>query len=162
MTDTSSQFKSIAISVILVASVIVSAVGVGAGVAAAKSGDITATSLTNTIDQDSDGNVSDFDISVTADTTLEDWDSTLNPADPAGEPRFRIQMTGEIDGVIETRELLISDEKSRGTEQEFILSVPQTEIQQFDRGSHTLSVELLDDDGTHLSSYLRRSVRGVV
>jgi hypothetical protein len=84
------------VALLLITGAMIPAVGLGVGVAEAKTGEIRAVSLTNTVDNDADGNFSDFDLNVTANATLIGWDKTLNPTDPRGEPRFRIKLTGEL------------------------------------------------------------------
>lgn len=91
-------------------------------------------SLINTRDADGDGAYEAFSIAVRADTSMDRTDPDGDP----GDPQFAVRVNGEF--------VTTSGRVTRTDDGRFTIDVPQSELEQFGRGTLRVKVQLIDDD----------------
>lgn len=106
-------------------------------------GRIESVEFVNTV-EGSDGGYSNFDVRVTANSTMEDVDPPEH-GDVEGEPYFLIYINGEL--VERSRYVAFEDEGSWGIE------VHPDGIAQFEPGELEITVQLVDRDSTYDDIY---------
>lgn len=130
------------VAVSFVALLLVSASSVGA-VGTTNNPEIIDVTFVSVEDADSDGAISGFEMTVTADTRLESTDITGNNP---GEPYFEVEIDGE--------DVYRSEIVSRQSQYQFTLTFDAQTLEEWnlEEDTHELTVELWDADGDAIDS----------